>query len=103
MRVRVAETKPQLGAPVGTSAVPLIAAGGLEKDRGFGGRVVPLNGLADRRKQHQGVRVRLEASRYLRDGRVSWFVFAEPHEAATAGDLEGAPRAVNRVGGVHEP
>jgi hypothetical protein len=34
--------------------------------------------------------------------RVAWLVFSDPDEAAAACDLEGAPRAVNRIGDVHE-
>ena len=81
----------------------LIAARDLQKDRGFGGRVVPLDRFADRRQQHRGVRVRFEASRNLRHGRVPWLILADPDEAAAAGDLEGAAGPVDGVEDVHEP
>jgi hypothetical protein len=41
--------------------------------------------------------VGFEPDGYLRHGRVAWLVVADPDEAATAGDLEGALGRVDRV------
>ena len=49
------------------------------------------------------MRISLVNAAAIAEYRVAWLIVPDPNEAAAAGGLEGAPRAVNRVGDVHEP
>src|ERR1035437_5666344 len=60
----------------------LPSGGRLEKDYRLVGRVVALDGLADRREQHRGLRIRLQPGGDLRHFRVARLFLAQPNEAS---------------------